>query len=246
VERERQVLTALRTRRVDGIMLVVASSGGDVSHIQSAMDSGIPIVCLDRYISEMNLDSVCVDNVAGAHEAVKHLIDVGHRRIGMISGTLHLQISQDRLRGYRMALEEAGIEYDQTLVCDGAFRVDTGYQVAVPLLREQRPTAVFCSNAMIALGLMRALAECRLRCPEDVAVAVFDDSAFSEAVRPKLTCVAQPAYEMGFQATELLLRRIEEPGSQSTNLVLRTELRVRESSIVNGSRNGAGPTLPHD
>ncbi len=229
VERERQVLTALRTRRVDGILLVAASTEGDTSHIRGAVEAGIPIVCLDRTLKDFPLDSVTVDNTAGVQEGVQHLIDSGHRRIGIITGPLELQIARDRLEGYKKATAAACIPYDETLVADGYFRSNGGYDAAKKLL-DLRPTAIFCCNAMMALGLMRAIGETELRCPEDVAVAIFDDPAFSEALRPQLTSVAQPAYELGYRGAELLLRRINEPDRRRTNVVLKTELRVRESS----------------
>lgn len=231
MERERQVLAALRSRRVDGILLVAATTEGDMSHIRGVVDSGIPVVCLDRVLREFPLDSVTVDNVAGAQECVAHLIGAGHRRIAVITGSLHLQVARDRLEGYQRALSAAGIEFDQSLVGDGHFRSEGGYETARRLLAEQRPTAVFSSNAMMTLGLLRALVEARLRCPQDVAVATFDDPSFSEALRPQLTSVSQPSYDLGFKGAELLIRRIAEPARRRTNLVLKTELRVRESSL---------------
>lgn len=229
VERERQVFSALRTRRVDGILLVAASTAGDLSHIRSAVEAGIPVVCLDRALDEIPLDAVTVDNTGGSKLAVEHLIRAGHRRIGIITGSLHLQIAQDRLEGYRQALDGAGIAHSPDLIADGHFRLEAGREAALKLL-DQRPTAVFASNAMMALGLMRALDERGLRCPDDVAVVTFDDPVFSEALRPTLTAVAQPSYELGLRGAELLLSRIGDPQMARTHLVLNGELRVRESS----------------
>jgi len=230
-EREREVFTALRARRVDGILLVAASTDGDLSHIRGAVDAGIPIVCLDRALEAIPLDSVTVDNFAGAKACVQHLIDSGHERIGIITGPLTLEIARDRLRGYRKAIDAAGIHFNPGMVGEGHFRVEGGYEAALRLLRERRPTAVFSCNAMMTLGLLRAIGECGLRCPEDVAVATFDDPVFSEALRPRLTSVAQPCYDLGFKAAEILINRLSEPGIKRTQLVLQTELRIRESSI---------------
>ena len=229
VERERQVLAALRNRRVDGILLV-PSTDEDIAHIRAAVEAGIPIVCLDRRLKDVALDSVTVDNVTGAQECVEHLIRTGHRRIATITGPLGLQISRDRLEGYQRALASAGIPFSEELVGEGHFRSDAGYDAAVKLLRDQHPTAFFSQNAMMTLGLLRALGEFRLRCPEDVAVGTFDDPDFSEALRPQLTSVAQPAYDLGYQGAELLLQRIADPERPATNLVLKTELRIREST----------------
>ncbi len=228
-ERERQVLSALRARRVDGILLVAASTS-DLSHIQGTLDSGIPIVCIDRAITSIPMDCVSVDNIAGARKGVEHLIECGHRRIGILTGPLSLQVARDRLEGYRQALGAAGIASNDALVRDAAFRAETGYTASLDLLRRAGPTAVFASNAMMALGLMRALNELNLRCPEDVSIAAFDDPVFSQSLRPELTCVAQPAYELGYRGAELMLRRLRQQDSEPAIVQFDTELRVRLST----------------
>lgn len=231
-DRERQVLSALRTRRVDGILLVAASTEGDLSHIQGAMDAGIPVVCIDRVITNLNVDCLSVDNVNGARKATEHLIACGHRRIAILTGPLSVPVARDRLEGYRQALDTAGIPVDESLIRQGGFRTETGYTASLELLREARPTAVFSSNAMMALGLMRALNELNLRCPEDVGILTFDDPVFSQSVRPELTCVAQPAYELGFRGAEMLIERLKQPDSPRIVAQLDTELRIRKSTAV--------------
>lgn len=231
LDRERQVLAALRTRRVDGILLVLASTEGSVDHIQGAVDAGIPIVCVDRKPKSIELDSVTVDNIAGARECVAHLIGGGNRRIAILTGPPHVEVARERLEGYRQALAAAGLPYHDALVRDGGFRSESGYAAAIHLIREERPEAFFCSNAMMAVGLLRALNERELRCPDDIAVATFDDPPFAEAIRPRLTAMAQPAYEMGCEAAELLLQRIQDPTREHARVVLKTELRIRESSL---------------
>lgn len=238
-DRERQVLSALRTRRVDGILLVAASTDGDLSHIQGAIDAGIPVICIDRPIASLPVDCLSVDSVAGARRGVEHLIRCGHRRIGILSGTLSLQVGRDRLEGYKQALRAAGIAYDEALVRNGGFRAETGYKASLELLREARPTAVFSSNAMMVLGLMRAVNELNLRCPEDIAIVSFDDPVFSQSLKPELTCVAQPAYELGFHGTEMLIRRLRNPQSDRAIELLGTELRVRHSTAPVTSAAGA-------
>lgn len=230
IERERQVFSALRARRVDGILLVPAATDGDMAHIQSAVESGIPVLCIDRPMHAMGIESVAVDNVAGARKGVEHLIACGHRRIGMLNGPMTLQVARDRMEGYRQALHAAGIPFDESLVREGHFRVEAGYVASLELLQNE-PTAVFSANAMMVLGLMRALNELSLRCPEDVAIAGFDDPVFSQSLRPELTCVAQPAYDLGFRAADMLIRRLQQPDMPHRGLVLLdTELRVRHST----------------
>ncbi len=229
-EREKQVLSALRARRVDGILLVAATTDGDLSHIQGTIDAGIPVVCLDRVIESIPVDCLSVDNVAGARKGVEHLIAQGHRRIGILTGPLSVQVACDRLEGYRQALRAAGIPEDENLIGNGAFRAEVGYAASLPLLKHGRPTAVFTSNAMMTLGLLKALNELDLRCPEDVSIVTFDDPVFSQSVRPELTCVAQPAYELGFRGAETLIHRLMRPDTTHVNLHLDTELRMRQST----------------
>lgn len=230
LEREKLVLSVLRTRRVDGILLVPAVTEGDHAHVRATVDSGIPVVALDRTLRGLALDSVTVDNIAGARACVEHLISLGHRRIGVLAGTLELQTGRDRLQGYKDALRKAGLPIDESLIVLSGFRIGASYPAARQLLERARPSAVFTANAMIALGLFRAVHELGLRCPEDIAIATFDDPPFSDAIRPQLTAVAQPSYQLGFQGAELLIRRIQEPGRKRSRLLLDTELKVRESS----------------
>ncbi|MGH7249017.1 MAG: substrate-binding domain-containing protein, partial [Pseudomonadota bacterium] len=239
IEREKLVLSALRARRVDGILLVAASTEGDHAHIRAAIASGIPVVGLDRILKGLPLDTVTVDNTAGACACVKHLISLGHRRIGILVGPLHLQVSRDRFQGYQEALRESGIAPDESLAADGGTRAETGYPAARKLLEQNpRPTAIFASNAMMALGLIRALHEFGLSAPRDVAIATFDDPPFSEAIDPPLTAVAQPSYQLGFEGAELLIHRIQDPSRKRTRLLLQTELKIRESSV------GRAPEAP--
>jgi LacI family transcriptional regulator len=233
VERERQVLSLLRSRRVDGLLLVVAPNHGDNSHIRGMVEAGIPIVCLDRIPAGITLDSVTVDNVKGARMCVQHLIMRKHRRIGIITGSLTLQTARDRLRGYELALSDAGISVDSGLVCEGDFREQAGYQLGKRLLlSHRRATAIFVSNAMMTLGVLQAMEEIGLTCPDDVALATFDDLPLADVFRPHLTSVAQPSYEIGFRGAGLLIQQVQ-AGTQSrkrTNIELEPELRIREST----------------
>ncbi len=233
VEREKRVLSVLRQRRVDGVLLVVAPNAGDDGHIRGILDSGMPIVCLDRLPAGIEVDSVSVDNVAGARDCVRHLISMGHRRIAILTGPKAVQTAAERLQGYQEALIQAGIPADPGLVLEGDFRSESGYRLGRALLAgSDRPTAVFVCNNMMALGLLRALAELGLNCPRDVAIASFDDFPLAEAFQPRMTAVAQPAYSIGYRGAELLIARIEgrpaEP--RPSRIRLATQLLVRESS----------------
>lgn len=236
-EREKQVLSVLRSRRVDGILLALASDTTDTSHLTNMIAAGIPIVCLDRIHGRLKVDSVEVDNVKGAQACVRHLISMGHRRIAIITGAMGLATARDRLKGFKMALAEAKLQIDPDLVKQGNFRMEGGYHGAKELLlQHNRPSALFVSNGMMSLGVLKALDEIGLHCPTDIAIATFDDLAGADVFRPHLTAVAQPAYAMGCQGAEILINRLEGriPDSKSLRIRLDPELKIRESTL--GSR----------
>lgn len=228
-ERERQIFSVLRKRNVDGMLVVLADDEGALEHLRQA-SAVTPVVCLDRSPKEMEIDSVTVDNAGGARACVRHLIERGHRRIAILTGALTLETGRERLRGYREALEEAGIRVDPALIrcCD--FRYEPGCREGRALLElDPRPTAVFGCNGAMTLGLLQAVGDLNLRCPDDIAVATFDDLPILGSIRPRLTAVAQPAYDIGFQGAEMLIRRIRGEGDRQ-KLVLETKLIVREST----------------
>jgi LacI family transcriptional regulator len=231
-EREHEVVSVLRSHRVDGLLVAVAPGRGAMARIEGAASAGTPVVFLDRAPRSAKLDSVTVDNVKGAQDCVRHLTRVGHRDIAIVTGSLALEIGRQRLRGYEAALKEAGIKVRNSMILEGSFREESGYRCAKEILvRQHRPTALFVSNGVMALGVLRALDELGMECPRDIALATFDELPFARAFRPGLTCVAQPAYDLGFQGATLLMDRIEgklAPGP--IQIELASELKIRESS----------------
>jgi LacI family transcriptional regulator len=242
VEREKQILSVLRSRRTDGVMLVVApSADGNTSHIRKTEESGIPIVCLDRIPPGMALDSVSVDNVAAAQLSVRHLISRGHRRIGIITGGLTLQTARDRLEGYKAALREAGIELDPELILEGNFRQASGYSLGKTLLLlHNPPAALFVCNGLMSVGVLQAMEEVGFRCPADIAMVSFDDLPFSDVFQPHVTSLAQPAYQMGYEAAQLLIQRLQRKIKSRKEVTIRLtpELKIRESTIGNRAPDG--------
>ena len=233
MERERRVLATLRARKVDGLLLTVAPGQDDLSHVTQFRDSGLPIVCIDRNVPGIDLDLVCADNVRGARMCMQHLLSRGHRRIGVLGGSRGVLTAEQRLQGYEVSLGEAGIPLDPKLERHGDFRLDSGYRLAKEMLLEtDPPTALFASNAMMGFGALKAIHELGLRCPEDVALAVFDEVPFGDVIHPRLTVVAQPAYEMGRVSTELLIARVEgrEKSPTPVRITLTPELLVRQST----------------
>jgi len=233
VEREKYVFSVLRSQRVDGILLVVAPGPKRPPHIADMLKSGIPIVCLDRVPPGIKTDSVTVENFAATRECVRHLIELGHRRIGIIAGSESLQTGKERLNGYLAALQEFGIEPIQEFIRKGDFHMESGYRLGLELfLNKHRPTALFVSNNLMMVGVLKALTESRLRCPQDIALATFDDMPVNQVFQPALTSVAQPAYTIGNMGAELLIDRIESKIAhrQPVNIRLQGELRIREST----------------
>ena len=230
--RERRIVAALRSYRVDGILLATAqgSFDHDVSHIADLVRAGVSVVCLDRSVPDVATDAVLLDNVGGARECVRHLIQQGHRRIAIITGALHLQTGYERLEGYKLALEDAGIPLDSKLILEGDFRFESGRRRCEQTLKSRtRPTAIFVCNGVIALGALQAFDELKVSCPEDIALATFDEPTADHAFH--ITAVVQPSYEMGSRAATILMDRIEgrlgKPG-----LIVRVapKLEIRDST----------------
>jgi LacI family transcriptional regulator len=232
VEREKQVLDVLRGRRVDGILLVVAPSAETPTHIAETMGRGTPIVCLDRLPPGISIDAVTVDNTRAARKCVEHLLELGHRRIAFLAGSMHLTTARERLLGYKQAFRKAALPLDPGLIREGNFRMDSGCKLTLQLLRQpDRPTALFVSNGLMAIGALKAISVVGLHCPQEIAVATFDDSPLNELLSPPLTSVAQPAYLVGYTGARLLLDRIRSLGPpQPCRIRLRAELKVRQST----------------
>jgi len=224
-----QYANLLLEKQVDGFLLVPATR--DVSTVSLIQERGVPIVVLDRRMP-VPVDTVRGDSEGGAHELTTHLLSFGHRRIALLGGSVDVPTAQERVVGYRRALEEAGIPVDESLILNRAFTQQAGYAMTQAVLKmEPRPTALFAVNNFIAIGAARALRDAELRLPEDVALVSFDDLPTTLIVEPFLTVAAQPAYEMGRLATELLMARIlGDVTGDHQEIILPTELIVRRSS----------------
>lgn len=229
VEKERDYLRLLRSRRVDG--LIMAPAGAVEDYHRFFVEVNTPLVFIDRKISAVPADSVVVDNVGGARQAVEHLLRLGHRRIATITGLPQISTTHERVQGYREGLERAGLSFDPGLLRCGNSRLEGGYQAALALLAlSERPTAIFATNNLMAIGLMRAVAERGLRCPEDLSVACFDDFEWASVFHPRLTTVAQPTYDMGAKAADLLFARLEGTlTGDPKEVVLSPSLVIRDS-----------------
>ncbi len=228
LEKERAYVQLLRSRRVDGVIMAPAGRAADYVRFPQAFSA--PVVFIDRRVPA-RADAVVVDNAHGAHEAVSYLLKLGHRRIGVIAGLPHISTSRERLAGYARAHKDAGLRPEAVLRKTGFSRLEGGYRAALELLAlPRRPTAIFATNNLMAIGLMRAIAERGLQCPRDLSVACFDDFEWASVFHPRLTTVAQPTYEMGVTAAQLLFARLTGAatgGPQET--VLAPSLIIRDS-----------------
>ncbi|MCZ0982745.1 LacI family DNA-binding transcriptional regulator [Streptomyces diastatochromogenes] len=225
-------------RRPIGVVLVFSSLPDAVKRQLDARS--IPFVIVDPAGDpEPDVPSVGSANWSGGVVATRHLIDLGHRRIGIITGPEDMLCSLARLDGYRSALSMAGLDHDAALVRFGDFHVEGGYARAMELLRgPERPTAIFAGSDMQALGVMEAARVCGLRVPEDLSVVGYDDVMIARWSSPPLTTVHQPLREMGEEAVQMLLRlRAGEPSV--TRMELATSLVVRKSTAPPPARESS-------
>jgi LacI family transcriptional regulator len=197
----------------------------------------LPFVVIDPTAEPgPEVSSVGATNWSGGLVATKHLIDLGHRRIGIITGPPELLCSRARFDGYRAALERAGLSVDDKLIRAGDFRVKAGYDEAKVLFKvRERPTAIFACNDLHGLGVLRAAREAGLRVPEELSVVGFDDIPLSEWSTPSLTTVRQPLTQMAALAVQTLLESAEGGGSLTRRVELATDLVVRESTAPPGA-----------
>jgi DNA-binding LacI/PurR family transcriptional regulator len=242
--REKDLLALLRSQRVDGILLVVAAGTVPAERASEIRNSGVSLVYLDRIPEGVQADSVSVDNSAAADLGVTHLISIGHRRIAIVTGSLSLRNEQERLRGYERALRRAGLSRQDKLVWEGNFRTEDVAAICRERLcnSRDRPTAVFATNGPTGLGVLRAFRDCRLRTPDDIGFVTFDELTIDDLFTPSVTAIVQPAYEIGFRAAEILIKRIEEGHVRGRPITARfpARLEIRESSSFVRSSGARG------
>jgi LacI family transcriptional regulator len=232
-------------QQVDGV--IIAPYDSDSGHLDKLRQRDIPTVIIDRRIEGWEVDSVASDSVSGSRALVQHLISLGHRRIAMISGPAITSTAEDRVAGYRLALTEAGIAVDARLIQRGEFRSSSGKALLGQVLDEDPPpTAIFAANNALAIGAIDVLEERGLRVPQDIALVCFDDLPNTSLIFPFLTVVAQPVYDMGVNAAQLLLSRIHsEVSLQPRHVTLPVRLVVRHSCGSQLTPNGRAPlSLP--
>lgn len=229
-EKQNDYLTFLMKKQVDGFLVVPAS----FSPLAQLTNRQIPFVVLDRWFPGGEVDSVRCDSIGGAYQLTQYLLALGHRRIGVITGRQDHSTALDRVAGARQAVSDAGLDERSLTVYWGEFTQACGYDYAAQLMQTTpRPSAIFAANNFIAIGVMRWLREHGLDVPGDMSVVAFDDLPPAITIDPFFTVAAQPAYEMGRRATQLLLARLgSDAASEPQEIVLPVELIVRKSSGI--------------
>jgi LacI family transcriptional regulator len=227
---ERDVIEELIAHRVEG-MVIAPVSDRSVSHLQRLAEFGVPFVLIDRTVPGIDSDVVLGDSQGGARRLVEHLVSLGHRRIGFIVELDDVSTARDRRAGYEAALSAAGIPFDPALVAHATPDPSGGSAGMSRLLGlEERPTAVFTVNNLVALGAIEAVRAAGLEVPDDVALVCFDDIEYASRLYPFLTAMEQPAQTFGTLGTQLLLERIEGRGPERRHeVVLPGEFMIRKS-----------------
>jgi len=227
--KEALYIDLMLAEQVAGVIIAPARETG--SSLRKLLAMNIPVVAVDRRITDMDLDLVVLNNVAASYELVAHLVKQGHRRIAAILGSFEMTTGQMRFEGYKAALAEGGIDLDPTLIRSGPPKEEFGYQGASELLDlPEPPTAFFTGNNMLTIGALRAIHERGLAIPRDLSLVAFDDLDWMSLISPKLTVIAQPTYEMGKRSFDLLLKRISEPDHPFEQIIFKAELKIREST----------------
>ena len=230
-EQERIQLNTLFARRVDGVLL--ACSSGSNSYETSSYRR-LPLVFVDRIPQGVTRDAICTDNVEAGLIATKHLIGLGHRRIALLAGDLKLMPHAERLKGFRKAMQRAGLPVHDHYLCASGLQIDDGSRLTAQLLKARiPPTAIIASNGKLLLGLLRVIREERKRIPADLSVLAFDEHEWSGYLDPPITAVVQRTYELGRRAFEMLKGKItlDKTAQDRDEVVrLRSKLRVGGST----------------
>lgn len=245
-EKEEMYLNLMWAESVDGIIAPPISEKEESVIIQ-LVKTGLPIVSIDGPMRSVEIDSVLVDNVKGASEAVHVLINLGHRRIGFIGGPLHYLGFRERYEGYNHALTDSHIPVDETLIRFGESRPENARRLALELLDlPERPTALFTADNLITTGALEAIFERQLTIPAAISIIGFDDIPVARAFHPPLSVVRQSAYNMGHTAARILFQRLEDPDRLPVKVVLEPELILRGSSGPAPAKTMSGRTILKD
>jgi LacI family transcriptional regulator len=228
IDKEEKAVELLLSKRVDGILLTKAAEDFHPSVRQMIKQVNTPFVLIMRTYPKLTKDAVITDDYHGAYEAVSHLARAGRKRIALISGPLKVSNAKERWQGFVDALKAEGLPFEQDLVIEGDYRIESGYRAGHSVF-SRRPDGIYVANYLMTVGLLKAAEEMGLHCPEDFGLVSFDDYPWLGIFRPRLTTVELPKHQLGTEAVELLIRRISGDTSKPVLIKLQPELRIRES-----------------
>ncbi|MCC6590764.1 MAG: LacI family DNA-binding transcriptional regulator [Bryobacterales bacterium] len=229
-EHQTRYLNLFRAKQTDGFVLF--PSAGAEQEIERLVTAKRPVVFVGRLPKAIAADSVTADNIKGGRLVTEYLVKQGHKRIAIASGQRTLSASADRINGWRQALRKAKLPVRDEYIGEGDWTAESGRTLTHQFLNlPEPPTAVFAANFLMMTGVLRALRERNLTCPDDVEVVSSDDSDWLDVFGPPISTVVTDSYAMGYQAAELLLKRIEKPGRKPQNVLLSPELRVRKKGV---------------
>ncbi len=232
LEKEDRYVRLLRQRRMDGLLISPVGDGSN-SVVHQLPTWKIPFVFVDRRVEGIEADAVLSDNIDGAYQATRHLISRGHHRIGLILGIKGATTTEERLAGYRRALNEAGITFTEELLTYGGYRITGGQQSVQNFLSlSNPPTAIFSTNNLMTIGVLQELFHRHVKIPEQIGLIGFDDVPWGKLFQPSLTVIEQNPYEIGQQAVGLLLDKSRPDTSPDKHGIIRVPvaLKVRASS----------------
>ena len=235
-ERELTNVQNLSRGQVEGFIVSISQETTDFEHLKRLQRKGIPLVFFDRDADEIDVPKVMVDNVGAAYEATKHLIQNGSKRIAFLAGPSNVTVSNLRQSGYEKAIQDSGLDLDESLVVHGNYNLQQAIELTNELFElKNPPDGLVVVSDRLAVGAIVALRKKNIRIPEDVAIVSFNDEPICTIVTPTLTSVSQPTFEMGKMAIVLLINQIENPdGLDKPEVkVFKTELKIRESSLRN-------------
>ena len=237
-------LSLVDSRRIDGVLLDLLIGDDVLEHLRR---QEVPVVLVGRDAGELPVNWVKADEEAGAYEATRHLLSLGHRRLALLTVVEQSRsaIVEERERGYYRAIAEAGLGGDELYVAHGDYTFASGYEQGIRLLRGRpRPSAFFIMSEIMAAGTLQAAQTLDLDIPGEVAIVTSEDSPLVEYVRPRLTAVHVPMYQVGTRATEVLLSLLQDPSQPPQQIVLPTRLVVRESTVPSPTPDPDRATRP--
>ncbi|MCD6123223.1 MAG: LacI family DNA-binding transcriptional regulator [Spirochaetales bacterium] len=227
---KKAALDLLKENRIDGFIIRnMKDPADDIELIRKLDKHNVPFILIGNSVSGQNYPSIKIDNVGGAREMAHHFVEHNFKKILFISGPANNVDSNDRAYGFKLGLTEKGMDPNLVINAEGDYSKKSGYEIAKAIFADNKVDAVFAANDRMALGVLLYVKENNMKVPDDVALAGFDDSFFSEYLSPPLTTVKPPIYEMGTIAMENMILMLEGSILRKLKIILPTQLIIRES-----------------